>query len=454
MSRTLNDKAMGAFAGLAIGDALGTTLEFMPRDQYEPLQDIIGGGPFQLRAGEWTDDTSMALCLADSLLCCRQHNPIDQLERYSRWREEGENSVNGRCFDIGRTVSKALREFKGSSSPYPGGQDHYSAGNGSLMRLAPLVLFYSTHVSTRDTASAIVHLLEMSAFSSMTTHRHPLAVSACKVMALFMDHALGLTNSSCQQTDKSAIISFSAEETARLGALPIEIKDIVQGSYRHKSRYDIASSGYVVDSLEAALWAFWHGQTFEEGALLAANLGGDADTIAAIYGQLAGAYYGLDGIPSSWVNKLAWHERIVDLAQQLIFPAATRLPQEEDVRNLLDQMQAATDQNAEMQATRLLSAVYACGIIQVDYLEHPVVRAMALAEQHEWVNNSTKWELEDCCYLLTALVRAARFSSYSGVDGIADELTGGRISVILMRMASIIGHSGCHFPLTLGECDD
>ncbi|QXW30374.1 ADP-ribosylglycohydrolase family protein [Aeromonas sanarellii] len=110
------------------------------------------------------------------MLCCRQHNPIDQLERYSRWRAEGENSVNGRCFDIGRTVSKALREFKGSSSPYPGGQDHYSAGNGSLMRLAPLVLFYSTHVSTRDTASAIVHLLEMSAFSSMTTHRHPLAV--------------------------------------------------------------------------------------------------------------------------------------------------------------------------------------------------------------------------------------------------------------------------------------
>ena len=142
MKNRLVSKAMGTLLGLAIGDALGTTLEFKARDQYTLLTDMVGGGPFKLKAGEWTDDTSMALCLADSLLACKRHDPIDQLRRYLRWRDEGENSVKGRCFDIGRTVDQALQNFKRSQHAYPGCQDEFSAGNGSLMRLAPIALFY------------------------------------------------------------------------------------------------------------------------------------------------------------------------------------------------------------------------------------------------------------------------------------------------------------------------
>ena len=455
MTNRLVSKAEGSLLGLAIGDALGTTLEFKARDHYTPLTDMVGGGPFKLKAGEWTDDTSMALCLAESLLDCKRHEPVDQLRRYLRWRDEGDNSVTGRCFDIGRTVDQALQNFKRGQQAYPGCQDEFSAGNGSLMRLAPIALFYSTHVSRREPASAgTQHLLEMAALSSMTTHRHPLAVAACKVMALLIDHAIGQPVTDCQQRDKTAILSFSVDERSYLGRLPPPIADIVAGSYQGKSRDEVASSGYVVDSLEAALWAFWHGTDFAEGALLAANLGGDADTIAAIYGQLAGAYYGVEGIPSTWLNKLAWQERIRGMAQQLFAPCHPRLPQANDVRALLEQMQAVVDQDAETQGSLLMDLAYACGLMQADYLDQAVVRSMAWVAPHEWEAASSGWDLEACCYLLTALVRSVRFSSIYGADGMACEIRNGRLAILLHRMANLIDFSSFSFSSPVEECHD
>ncbi len=311
----LYSRAQGALVGLAAGDALGTTLEFRRRDSYMPLTDMVGGGPFKLRAGQWTDDTSMALCLTDSLLACKAHDPHDQLQRYLRWARHGENSVNGHCFDIGGTVNEALRTYIKTGEAYPGAEDEFSAGNGSLMRLAPVALFYNTrHGDALDCRQ----LVQMAALSSMTTHRHPAAVSACQVMALFIDHALALDGMALAPEDKQQLLQLSDAERVALGELPPEIGTIVDGSYRHKTREQINSSGYVVHSLEAALWAFWHTDNFAEGALLAANLGGDADTVAAIYGQLAGAYYGLDAIPAAWRDKLAWCDKLQQLALQLV----------------------------------------------------------------------------------------------------------------------------------------
>jgi len=134
-------RARGCLLGLAIGDAVGTTVEFSPRGTFPPVTDMTGGGPFDLPAGAWTDDTSMALCLADSLLARGGHDPRDQLARYLRWWREGYRSSTGTCFDIGGTIREALERFEQGGVAPAGSDDPRSAGNGAIMRLAPAVLF-------------------------------------------------------------------------------------------------------------------------------------------------------------------------------------------------------------------------------------------------------------------------------------------------------------------------
>ena len=140
--KQIKDRFRGAMLGLAVGDALGVPLEFTDPGSFQPVNDMIGGGPFDLEPGMWTDDTSLALCLAQSLAEKGKFDPIDQLSRYLRWYYEGYMSVNGRCFDIGTTTREALSIFDETGEHYPGPDSEYSAGNGSLMRLAPIPLFY------------------------------------------------------------------------------------------------------------------------------------------------------------------------------------------------------------------------------------------------------------------------------------------------------------------------
>jgi ADP-ribosyl-[dinitrogen reductase] hydrolase len=156
------DRFRGALLGLAAGDAVGTTLEFKSPGSFKPINDMVGGGPFDLAPGEWTDDTSMALCLAASLVEKRGFYPRDQMERYVRWWKEGYMAANGRCFDIGNTVRSALVRFLSTGDPNAGSTDPNTAGNGSIMRLAPVPLFYAA-----DPRLAI----EQAANSSRTTQR-------------------------------------------------------------------------------------------------------------------------------------------------------------------------------------------------------------------------------------------------------------------------------------------
>ncbi len=142
MDKKLRDRFRGSLFGLAAGDALGTTLEFKRPGTFEPIQDIVGGGPFSLEPGQWTDDTSMALCLAESLMERNGFDPKDQMQRYQHWYREGYLSSTGDCFDIGGTVSSALHRFEQTGEPFSGPTDPHSAGNGSLMRLAPLPLIF------------------------------------------------------------------------------------------------------------------------------------------------------------------------------------------------------------------------------------------------------------------------------------------------------------------------
>jgi ADP-ribosyl-[dinitrogen reductase] hydrolase len=294
----LRNRYRGALLGLAAGDALGTTLEFKPPGSFVSITDMVGAGPFNLKPGEWTDDTSMALCLGESLVRMQGFDAEDQMSRYVRWWQDGYLSCTGECFDIGMTVCAALTKYMKTGEPFSGSADPHSAGNGSLMRLAPIPLAY------RASPELAIHY---AAGSSRTTHAAPAAVDACRYYAALIVGALN-------GRSKEHLLSPDFYP----GALVPEIAEIAAGSFKEKNPPAIAGTGYVVRSLEAALWAFYRSDTFEKGALLAANLGDDADTTAAVYGQLAGAYYGVDAIPAKWLEKLAMREFISEMADALL----------------------------------------------------------------------------------------------------------------------------------------
>jgi ADP-ribosyl-[dinitrogen reductase] hydrolase len=289
------DRAVGALLGLAVGDAIGTTLEFSKRDNGPPLTDMMGGGPFGLRPGEWTDDTAMALCLAESLLVCAGLNEHDLMQRFCRWWHGGENSCTGSCFDIGTTTSEALRHFERTGIPIAGRTEWDRAGNGSLMRLAPVAIYWH-----RDRAWAEAEARAQSA----TTHGAAAAVESCA----FFSHILLDAIEGCTKDQVLGPRRWPAHEA---------VDTIARGLWRGKSRAQIRSSGYVIDTLEAALWSVASASSFRAAVLTAANLGDDADTVAAVTGQLAGALWGASAIPAEWVSRLSWSERIASVARNL-----------------------------------------------------------------------------------------------------------------------------------------
>jgi ADP-ribosyl-[dinitrogen reductase] hydrolase len=386
MADTL-DRYHGALLGLAAGDALGTTLEFTPRAAVRPIDDMIGGGPFRLAPGQWTDDTSMAMCLAESLLE-RGFDARDQMARYLRWWREGYWSSTGECFDIGGTVSAALQRFERTGDPIAGSTDPQSAGNGSLMRLAPVVLRYA-----RDPVLAV----RLAAHSSKTTHGAVEAVDACRFFAALIAGAL-------DGRSKEALLSSSfAPPGVDWGVHPLapSIAAIAAGSYTHKAAADIRASGYVVHTLEAALWAFFHSNDFREGALLAVNLGEDADTTGAVYGQLAGAYYGASGIPDAWRGRLARHDDIVRIATGLLERAtegtgrpmprdtAARLGQQ--VLRILETGRYTTASGGEVDVRE---AIEACRAATVEYPPDADVAAPAPRESRTRISVENRTVLE------------------------------------------------------------
>jgi len=303
MITDVHSRFRGALLGLAAGDALGTSLEFTAPGPHG-LTDMIGGGPFHLQPGQWTDDTSMALCLAESLVECRGFDARDQMERYLRWWRDGYLSSTGECFDIGVATSTSIGRFEHDGNPYAGSLDPLRAGNGSIMRLAPVPMFYY-----RDGAEAVRQAGE----SSRTTHGAREAVDACRYLGGLIWGALhGVPRAELLEPGWAPVPGLWAAEP-----LAPAIAEVAQGSFLHRSPPHIQGTGYVVRSLEAALWALAQSEDYRTGALLAANLGQDADTTAAVYGQLAGAIYGEEDIPAAWRDRLALREKIEALADAL-----------------------------------------------------------------------------------------------------------------------------------------
>lgn len=296
MNTPLSERYAGCLLGLACGDAVGTTVEFSPRGSFSPLTDMVGAGPFNLKPGQWTDDTSMALCLGESLLTKGGFDANDQMVRYLNWWQWGYLSSTGECFDIGGTVREALQHFQRDGIGFAGSARPSSAGNGSLMRLAPVVLYFYPQLTEVD---------RYAVDSSRTTHAAPEAIECCQLFAELICRALA--GQSKEQILAPSHSTFGEPKVSAIAA----------GSYIEKTWDEIRGTGYCIDSLEAALWCFATTSSFEAAVLAAANLGDDADTTAAIAGQLAGAFYGEADIPEHWLAKLHMREEIAQMAAAL-----------------------------------------------------------------------------------------------------------------------------------------
>lgn len=285
MTIAKRDRYRGALFGLAVGDAIGAAVEFKQRGTFPRVTDMIGGGPFNLKPGQWTDDTSMALCMAESLISTGMFMPRHIMDKFCRWYDEGYMSSTGKCFDIGCVTRAALSNYRATNNPFSGSPESNSSGNGCIMRLAPIPMFFGY-----DLTNAIKYSGE----SSRLTHGSKECLEASRLFGLMIWQALN-------GAPKESIL----QGHGWVGNVSKGILGISCADYRDKPESKIKGSGYVVESLEAALWCFDNTYSYSGAVLMAANLGDDADTTAAIVGQLAGAYYGVGDIPTKWMERLA-----------------------------------------------------------------------------------------------------------------------------------------------------
>lgn len=290
------DRSIGALLGLAIGDALGAPIQFMRRDTYEHVFGYTAGGTYQLDPGYWTDDTSMALCLAETLIEKGRYDPIDFGDRLVRWVDEGYNSSLPKCFDIGQTTLRAIGAYRRFGHEECGVTGEWAGGNGSIMRLAPVPIFYQEDGRLAD---------EISVSQGILTHNHEVPNDGCRLLSAIILEGI-------KTGDKDA--ALNSVETLHVAD---KISHVRNRDYEEKVRDEIKSDGYVVSTLEAAMWSVWKTDNFRDALLLAVNLGDDADTVGAVAGQIAGAIYGVDEIPEEWITDLAEGNRILNLGQQL-----------------------------------------------------------------------------------------------------------------------------------------
>ena len=284
------DNALGAIVGLAVGDQLGALTEGKTPGSFDRVRDM----PIN---SFWTDDTAQALCLLDSLVSVNGFNIEDQLSRYARWLYEGYLSCHEWAYGCGPTARVAISGFKEKGVPSPVKNE---TTNGALMRLAPIPVFYCDDISKA---------IKMSGESSKSTHDNRICIDACRLYGSLIVKAIG-------GSDKQSVLSFD-QKLWDENPLDRSIDLVAKGSYKQKEPTEIKGTLDIVDCIEAALWAFEGTSSYGEGALRAVNLGDDADTTAAVFGQLAGAYYGYSGIPETWKQSLTDRALVEYLANKL-----------------------------------------------------------------------------------------------------------------------------------------
>ncbi len=307
-ARTLRERFQGALLGLAVGDALAAHTQFRKPGSFAAVGDLLGGGPFDQPRGAWTDDTAMALLLAESLLEREGFDAHDQVQRYVRWQREGYGSATGQCVGISASVARALATAQYKRQPFAGSHDPEQLDKDPLSRVAPVVMYFFA-----DVATAVTKATE----AARITAQAPLVLDCVRLLAAMMHLALS-------GRAKDVVLRPPRELWATPGTRA-EVLALHAGSYARRMPPEITGGGGILQALEAALWAFNASETFREGALLAANLGRDSDVVAATYGQLAGSYHGVSAIPGIWRNSLIKQEVVIDSADRLLTHALVTL---------------------------------------------------------------------------------------------------------------------------------
>jgi len=319
----LKDQILGGILGLAVADAVGVPVEFMSREslRHNPVTDMRGYGTYNQPPGTWSDDTSLTLCLLDSLANkgfdarweldenFAEPDYADMMQRFISWLDKGKYTPHGEVFDVGIATRKALQRFRNGTEPLKcGGTSERDNGNGSLMRILPLAFYL--HADCEDDRMKDEAFFDSVHHVSSLTHAHKRSLIACSVYLIIAETLLG-------ESDLNSAIKSSLHKANEFYGTKKEYAD----DLKHYARLfdtgfaalpedEIRSSGYVVDTLEAALWCLLNTSNYKDCILKAVNLGKDTDTVAAVAGGLAGMYYGVDAIPKNWLNQLVRRDDI------------------------------------------------------------------------------------------------------------------------------------------------
>lgn len=306
--------------GHAIGDALGVPVEFNSRESLtkNPVTDMRGFGTHEVPAGAWSDDTSMTLCLLESLDRMGIIDYDDIMKNFVRWTDEAAFTPTGVMFDIGRTTMQAIVKYiHATEAILCGGCSPYDNGNGSLMRIAPMALYLYNKSGVKLTDSDLETIHKVSAL----THGHVRSQMACGIYVFIAVHMLdGQQLTDAVRLGLQAAYTFYAQQAVFTEEIETYKRLWDLNSFYSLPENAINSSGYVVDTLEAALWCLLNTNTYRDCVLKTVNLGEDTDTVAAVAGGLAGLAYGYNNIPSSWLKQLLRADYIDELCRKFPRP--------------------------------------------------------------------------------------------------------------------------------------
>jgi len=287
---------LGGFLGLAVGDALGAPVEFLKRGSYEFVSEFQSGGPFQLEKGMWTDDTILSLILSENLNKYRKLEPKKIMKGFYSWWQNGYMSPTGVCFDIGNTTKSALMRFQKNNQAFSGVETD-PPSNGAIMRLLPINLFFQSSLKeSRDNAILMTKL----------THGPQECIEASVILNYVLYFIL-------EGKSKEEIFKFTHFDHP----LKTRLEVLLRGDFLKKSYEEISGAGNAFETLESALYLFYHSKNFLDGLILGVNIGDDTDTVGAVYGQLAGTYFGVNNIPEKFINQLYNKEKIIHEAEEL-----------------------------------------------------------------------------------------------------------------------------------------
>jgi len=299
-------KFIDSIIGHAVGDAMGVPTEFCIREYLlkNPVKEMIGSDKTGQPAGSWSDDTSMEIATIDSFIQNKEFNYDDIMHKWEEWINEAKYTANNDTFDVGRTCLRAIRNHSLGTEPLKCGIDgEQSNGNGSLMRILPVALY--SYYRKLDVNEIIKLTNELSSL----THKHDISKLGCYIYVRYIMFLLDGKNKN-EAYELIKTLDYSTYDEYAIS----KYERILKNDIASYTIDNILSTGYVVDTLECALWILLNANSYKETIIATTNIGNDTDTIGAIAGSMAGIIYGYDSIPTSWIDKLMRKDYLIGLA--------------------------------------------------------------------------------------------------------------------------------------------